>query len=320
MHAVAVELHREVGPVVHDEGDVALLADRPQRVGGARDRGVVDVLQAQLEGRDVAAVEGGAQLVGEDRRMLDALGRDEIEAGRRSFVGHGLCGLRACRRVGLSSSLPSEYLSLSGPAGWFNGAPSAERVTVKKAKPMKTVLLVLVSTIASLLLGIEIAAYLTVPGIAMSSEGDALVIYDPEIGAIPIPAPTTGASIPRSRTARPSPSMSTPTIAAPASTGPANEARPASIFSRSAIRSPGATRWKIRRPMPPRSDGNSRRASRTSPWRATARRSRCRSCERNRDLAPRLVVYGMIAHHFERNVMPCAPSYYPFCLDVSHVA
>ena len=73
MHAVAIELHREVGPVVHDEGDVALLADRAQRVGGARDRGVVDVLQAELEGRDIAAVERRAQLVGEDRRMLDAL-------------------------------------------------------------------------------------------------------------------------------------------------------------------------------------------------------------------------------------------------------
>ena len=69
MHAVAIELHREVGPVVHDEGDVALLADRPQRVGGAGDGVVGDVLQPQLEGRDVAAVEGGAQVVGEDRRM-----------------------------------------------------------------------------------------------------------------------------------------------------------------------------------------------------------------------------------------------------------
>src|SRR4029453_6494169 len=37
-------------------------------------------------------------------------------------------------------------------------------------------------------------------------------------------------------------------------------------------------------------------------------------------LRPRLVVYGIIAHHFERNVSPCAPSYYEFCLDVSHVA
>ena len=36
---------------------------------------------AQLEGRDVAAVEGGAQFVGEDRRMLDAWRRDQIETG-----------------------------------------------------------------------------------------------------------------------------------------------------------------------------------------------------------------------------------------------
>ena len=55
MHAVAVELHREVGPVVHEEGDAALLADRAQGVGGAGDGGVVDALQTQLEGRDIAA-------------------------------------------------------------------------------------------------------------------------------------------------------------------------------------------------------------------------------------------------------------------------
>jgi hypothetical protein len=42
--------------------------------------------------------------------------------------------------------------------------------------------------------------------------------------------------------------------------------------------------------------------------------------ERNLDLKPRLVVYGIIAHHFERNVLSCAPSYYEFCLDVSQVA
>src|SRR5229473_599391 len=80
MHAVAVELNREVGPVVHDEGDAALLADRPQGVGGARDGGVVDALQAQLEGRDIAAVQRQPELVGEDRWMLEAFGRNEVEA------------------------------------------------------------------------------------------------------------------------------------------------------------------------------------------------------------------------------------------------
>jgi hypothetical protein len=72
MHAVAVELHGEVGPVVHDEGDTALLADRPQGVGGARDGRVVHALQAQLEGRDIATVQRRPEFVGEDCRMLEA--------------------------------------------------------------------------------------------------------------------------------------------------------------------------------------------------------------------------------------------------------
>lgn len=41
--------------------------------------------------------------------------------------------------------------------------------------------------------------------------------------------------------------------------------------------------------------------------------------KRNLDLKPRLVIYGFIDDHLRRNVMPCAPSVFPFCLDVSHV-
>lgn len=41
---------------------------------------------------------------------------------------------------------------------------------------------------------------------------------------------------------------------------------------------------------------------------------------RNLDLAPRLIVYSFIDDHLRRNVHPCAPSYYPFCLDQAHVA
>jgi hypothetical protein len=41
--------------------------------------------------------------------------------------------------------------------------------------------------------------------------------------------------------------------------------------------------------------------------------------KRNRDLKPRLVVYGFIYAHLDRNVLSCAPSYLPFCLDVAHV-
>jgi hypothetical protein len=40
---------------------------------------------------------------------------------------------------------------------------------------------------------------------------------------------------------------------------------------------------------------------------------------RNSDLAPRLIIYAFINDHLARNTLPCARSYYPFCLDISHV-
>jgi hypothetical protein len=48
MHAVAPRRQREVGTVVHEESDAALLRDGPERVGGAADRVVVGLLEAKL--------------------------------------------------------------------------------------------------------------------------------------------------------------------------------------------------------------------------------------------------------------------------------
>jgi hypothetical protein len=80
MHAVAIERHGEVGPVVHDEGHAALLAERPQGVGSARDGRIVHALQAQLEGRDIAAIQRRPEFVSENRRMIEAFRRDQVEA------------------------------------------------------------------------------------------------------------------------------------------------------------------------------------------------------------------------------------------------
>jgi hypothetical protein len=41
---------------------------------------------------------------------------------------------------------------------------------------------------------------------------------------------------------------------------------------------------------------------------------------RNRDLAPKLVIYGVGRDHLWRNVSSCGRSAYPFCLDYAHVA
>ena len=42
--------------------------------------------------------------------------------------------------------------------------------------------------------------------------------------------------------------------------------------------------------------------------------------ERNRDLAPHVVIYGFMADHLKRNLMACAPAYGPLCLPFAHVS
>ena len=52
-------------------------------------------------------------------------------------------------------------------------------------KRTKNLMLASATTIVCLLIGIEVAAYLTVPPIHLTSEGDAMVVFDPEIGMVP---------------------------------------------------------------------------------------------------------------------------------------
>jgi hypothetical protein len=82
MHAVAPRRQREVGTVVHEESDAALLRDGPERVGGAADRVVVGLLEAKLDRGDVAGIERARELSCEVCRG-EARRRDEIEAGRQ---------------------------------------------------------------------------------------------------------------------------------------------------------------------------------------------------------------------------------------------
>ena len=57
MHAVAAQFGGQVGPVVEDEGGAMRLHDGAQAIDGAADLVVADMLQAQLERGDVAAVQ-----------------------------------------------------------------------------------------------------------------------------------------------------------------------------------------------------------------------------------------------------------------------
>ncbi len=191
---------------------------------------------------------------------------------------------------------------------------------MSEAKPTKTAFLVLVLTIASLLVGIEIAAYLTVPGIAMSSEGDALVVFDPEIGVIPNPSSHNRRIYPAIKD-RKAFAFDVYTNDRGARVDGPGERSPARVDILT-IGDSFTWGYHLENPQTYASTiGRELQASVANLAMASYGTTQSlQILRRNRDLAPKLIVYGMIAHHFERNVMPCAPSYYPFCLDVSHVA
>lgn len=191
---------------------------------------------------------------------------------------------------------------------------------VSKAKLTKTVLPVLVLTFASLLVGIEVAAYLTVPAIAMSSEGDALVIFDPEIGAIPNPRSHNRRIYPAIKD-RKAFAFDVYTNDRGARVDGPGERSPARVDVLT-IGDSFTWGYHLENPQTYASLlGRNLEASVSNLAMASYGTTQSlQILRRNRDLAPKLIVYGMIAHHFERNVMPCAPSYFPFCLDVSHVA
>ena len=88
MHPVAVQLSRQIRPVVHDEGDAALLRDRLQDVGGAPDLLVFDILQPELQAGDIAAGERLVELLGETVG-IERGRRDQVETRRRPRVVTG---------------------------------------------------------------------------------------------------------------------------------------------------------------------------------------------------------------------------------------
>ena len=192
-------------------------------------------------------------------------------------------------------------------------------MTVTMGRRTKNLLLASGVTLASLLIGVEVAAYLTVPPIHVTSEGDAMAVFDREIGMTPHPSAHTKRIYPAIKDRA--------TLAFDVYTdergarvdGPGRRAA-----ARADIVVVGCSfSWGY---ALANADTYASRLARelgasvsnfAQPSYGTVQS--LQMLKRNRDLAPKLFVYGIIAHHSERNVSPCAPSYYPFCLDVSHV-
>ncbi|MGQ3299426.1 hypothetical protein [Reyranella sp.] len=187
-------------------------------------------------------------------------------------------------------------------------------------KASKTLLLVLASTAASILVGIAVAAYLTVPRIPLIAEGGGLLVFDPEIG---------GRANPDSHARRIYPAVrDRQTFAFDIYTddrgarvdGPGRKS-PEQVdilvvgdsFSWGyALANEETYARHLARDLDTSVSNFAMAAYGTT--------QSVQMLRRNADLSPKLIVYGIIAHHLERNVSPCLPSYYPFCFSASHVA
>jgi hypothetical protein len=187
-------------------------------------------------------------------------------------------------------------------------------------KRAKNFVLAAATTLASLLIGIWVAAYLTVPGIHVTSSGDPLVVWDPEIGMVPSRSAHTKRVYPAIKD-RATLDFDIYTDDRGARVDKAGEMSP----GRADVMTVGCSfSWGYA--LPNGETYSSRLGRDLGVHVANFAEASYGSVQalqmmrRNRDLAPKLVVYGNIAHHNERNVWSCAPSYYPFCFDVSHVA
>jgi hypothetical protein len=186
-------------------------------------------------------------------------------------------------------------------------------------KVSKTILLVLVSTAASVLAGIGIAAYLTIPSIPLISEGDRLLVFDPEIGARANPSSHARRIYPAVAN-RKTFAFDIYTDDRGARVDGPGQRSPEQVdvmvvgdsFSWGyALANQDTYARHLARELDTGVSNFAMAAYGTTQSLQTMRR--------NGGLTPKLIVYGIIAHHFERNLMACLPSYYPFCFDASHV-
>ena len=185
---------------------------------------------------------------------------------------------------------------------------------------MKSLVLALASTTIALLVGIEVTAYLTVWPPAMSAVGDGTVVYDPEIGLVSRRSAHTRHIYPAiaDRAAFEFDIYTDDRGARVDGSGQLSAAHydiltvGDSFTWAYALANQDSYAARLGREL-----GASVANFALASYGTT---QSLQILEHNLNLRPRLVVYGIIAHHFERNVWPCAPSYYEFCLDVSHVS
>lgn len=163
------------------------------------------------------------------------------------------------------------------------------------------------------LIGLHYISYSTIRPINVSYEGDSIIAYDPEMGFVPRPSSRTKTNFAAfsfntytdDRSARVTiPGQSSPARIDIATIG-------CSFTWGHGLENQDTYAAKV-------ASGLNLAGSNFAMGSYSTVQS-LQILRRNRDLSPKLVVYGFITDHLRRNVVPCASSIYPFCMDVAHV-
>jgi hypothetical protein len=179
--------------------------------------------------------------------------------------------------------------------------------------------IILSLSLFAFLIGLYIISYSTIQPIRVSYEGDSFIAYDPEIGFVPRPSGRTKRTD-YSTPDRPSFSYNLYTDARGARITAPGQRSPARIDIMTigcsftwghGVENQDTFAAKVAQRLNVPGSNFAMGSYGTVQSLLMLRR--------NRDLSPKLVVYGFITDHLRRNIAPCTPSYYPFCLDVAHV-
>ncbi len=186
---------------------------------------------------------------------------------------------------------------------------------------LRNIALGLGSTLLSVIAGVWVAGYLTVPNPQMTIDGGNFLAFDREIGLVARPSHHAR----RSEGATPNRPAMTYDIYTDDRGARVDGPEQQHSAAHSDIVTLGCS-FTWGQPIESRDTYASRLARRlgvSNSNLALAGYATTQSLlllKRNRDLKPRLVIYGFIYAHLDRNVEACGPTYHPFCMGVAHVA
>jgi hypothetical protein len=241
------------------------------------------------------------------------------DADRKLSRMRSVCAISLCAIFPVRKERLPDARILRRPLVHQPGRPQPARSMRRIIRKIIPGAVLLALAIAAVLVAIGIVSYWTIQAASFRVEGDSLISYDPEIGFVPRPnAVTRRTDIdPQGMVVVSYRVFNDRRGARVTRLGEQAAAHPDILFiGGSDTWGHGVENEETFAYRVPRELGATGANLAMGSYGTTQSLQMLR---RNRELAPKLIVYPFSADHLLRNVLPCARSYYPFCLDISHV-